>query len=192
MTCLAILALLLIFVAAETCLPRGCVSPKGGRHLTEPFPCNDRRGAHTGKQTDGRDLWRTLLRWAQVPWYTKFHEDWFRHSKVDGWRHRQDVDRMSLLQEGRPSRSILEDRNSTSDYHHTSSTYCNVLIKGTIKTDTSMVKIKGCSQRTFGNRHLSLKIMIIPYPVQDWCKCNYRAQFIAEVFSDLPLPFPSY
>jgi hypothetical protein len=25
---------------------------------------------HIQTQTDGRDLWSTLLRWAQVPWYT--------------------------------------------------------------------------------------------------------------------------
>jgi hypothetical protein len=41
------------------------------------------RGCNVGI-TDGRDLWIMPLRWAQVPWYirTKFHKDWFRHSKV--------------------------------------------------------------------------------------------------------------
>jgi hypothetical protein len=32
--------------------------------------CNDRRNTHTNTQNDGRDLWSTLLRWAQLPLYT--------------------------------------------------------------------------------------------------------------------------
>jgi hypothetical protein len=47
------------------------------------LPSKDRRDAHPDTRTDGRYLWRTPLRWAQVPWYTvhtTFHEDWFRHS----------------------------------------------------------------------------------------------------------------
>jgi hypothetical protein len=46
------------------------------RHLqqffdfTDPLPSNGRRDTHTDTQTDGRDLWITALRWAQVPWYT--------------------------------------------------------------------------------------------------------------------------
>jgi hypothetical protein len=41
-----------------------------GNVFTEPFPSNDRRDTRTGTQIDGRGLWSTSLRWAQVPWYT--------------------------------------------------------------------------------------------------------------------------
>jgi hypothetical protein len=40
-----------------------------GNVSTELLPSNN-RGLHIHTQTDGRDLWSTLLRWAQVPWYT--------------------------------------------------------------------------------------------------------------------------
>jgi hypothetical protein len=55
-----------------------------GNVFPEPLPSNDRRDTHTDTKTDGWILWSTPLRWAQVPWYTKFHKDWFTHSKVDG------------------------------------------------------------------------------------------------------------
>jgi hypothetical protein len=48
----AILLLLHVFFAAGTCLPSRCLAPNGGIHLTEPFPCNDRRDTITDTQTD--------------------------------------------------------------------------------------------------------------------------------------------
>jgi hypothetical protein len=75
-----------------------CLAPNGALHLTQLLPCNDGRDKHIYRHTrEGRDLWGTLLRWAQVP---KFHEDWYRHSNVDGrdsQTHRQHVDKISLL-----------------------------------------------------------------------------------------------
>jgi hypothetical protein len=41
-----------------------------GKVFTEPFPSTDRRDTHRDTQPDGRDLWSTPLRRAQVPWYT--------------------------------------------------------------------------------------------------------------------------
>jgi hypothetical protein len=41
-----------------------------GNVFTEPLPSKDRRDTHIDTHTDGRDLWSTPLRWAQVPWYT--------------------------------------------------------------------------------------------------------------------------
>jgi hypothetical protein len=38
-----------------------------GNVLTQPLPSNDN---HTDTQTDGRDLWSTPMRLAQMPWYT--------------------------------------------------------------------------------------------------------------------------
>lgn len=106
---------------------------------------------------------------------TKFHED---GSGIQKWRgggeHKQVGDRMSLLEEGRPNHSLLEN-NSKFDYLYSSSAYCNDVIKNTIKTEASMVKIKGCSQWPFH------------YPVQDWCKGNSRAQFIAEAPAYFPV-----
>jgi hypothetical protein len=37
--------------------------------LSEPLPSNYRSDTCKDTQTDGRDLWSTPLRWAQVPWY---------------------------------------------------------------------------------------------------------------------------
>jgi hypothetical protein len=56
MTDPAILLLLRVFIAAETCLHNRCLATKGGIHFTEPLPCNDRRDTHTDTRTDGRDL----------------------------------------------------------------------------------------------------------------------------------------
>jgi hypothetical protein len=47
-------SLFCIIVAAGTCLPGGCLATV--------------RVTLTDTQTDGRDLWSTPLRWAQVPW----------------------------------------------------------------------------------------------------------------------------
>jgi hypothetical protein len=41
------------------------------------------QGIQIQTQTDGKDLWSTPLGWVYMPWYTKFHKDWFRHSKGD-------------------------------------------------------------------------------------------------------------
>jgi hypothetical protein len=43
-----------IFVAVGTCFPGRCLATE--------------RGIHTNTQTDGRDLWSTPLRWAQLPY----------------------------------------------------------------------------------------------------------------------------
>jgi hypothetical protein len=42
-----ILLLLLVFVAAGTCLPSRCLAMKVDKHFTEPLPSNDRRDTHT-------------------------------------------------------------------------------------------------------------------------------------------------
>jgi hypothetical protein len=39
-------------------------------YCTEPLPSNESRDTHTDTQTNGRNLWSTPLRCAQVPWYT--------------------------------------------------------------------------------------------------------------------------
>jgi hypothetical protein len=41
-----------------------------GTHYTESLPRCGRRGTQRVTQTDGRDLWNTQFRWAQVPWYS--------------------------------------------------------------------------------------------------------------------------
>jgi hypothetical protein len=51
-----ILLTLRVFVPAGTYLPSRCLAMKGGIHLTEPLPSNDRTDTHTETQTDGRDL----------------------------------------------------------------------------------------------------------------------------------------
>jgi hypothetical protein len=56
MTHPTIILLLRLFVAAGTCIPNHCLAPKGGTHLTEQLPSNDRRDTHRDTQTDGRDL----------------------------------------------------------------------------------------------------------------------------------------
>jgi hypothetical protein len=97
--------LLRVLLEAGTCLPSRCLAPKGGIlvQLTEPLPWNDRKDTHTDTQIDGMDLLSTPLRWVRVPYYTvhtKFHKDWFRHSKVDKGdtqTRRQDGDRINLL-----------------------------------------------------------------------------------------------
>jgi hypothetical protein len=56
--------------------------------FTKPLPSNDREDTHTDTQTGGRGLCSTPLRWIQVTdIHNKFHEDWFRHSKIQGWEH---------------------------------------------------------------------------------------------------------
>jgi hypothetical protein len=44
------------FVAAGTFLLSRCLVTKGGMHLTEPLPNNDRRDTHTDTLVNGRDL----------------------------------------------------------------------------------------------------------------------------------------
>jgi hypothetical protein len=39
-----------------------------GNVFTEPLPNKERRDIHRDTQTDGRYLWSTPLRWAQLPW----------------------------------------------------------------------------------------------------------------------------
>jgi hypothetical protein len=60
-----ILLLLRVFNVMRKCLPCRCLAMKGGIYFTESR--NDRKDIHTDTQTDGRDLWSTPLRWAQVP-----------------------------------------------------------------------------------------------------------------------------
>jgi hypothetical protein len=69
---LTILLLLRVFVAAETCVLSRCVDTKEGLHFIEPLLSKGMRHTHTDTQTDGRHLWSTPLRWAQVPYHTKF------------------------------------------------------------------------------------------------------------------------
>jgi hypothetical protein len=38
-----------------------------GNVSTEPLPSNGKDDTHIDTQADGRDLWGTPLRWAQVP-----------------------------------------------------------------------------------------------------------------------------
>jgi hypothetical protein len=75
--------------------------PCRGNVFTEPLPYTEWRDIHTDTRIDGRDLWNTRLRWAQVPWYIYlFYKDWFRHSKFDGGDsqiHRQHGNLISLL-----------------------------------------------------------------------------------------------
>jgi hypothetical protein len=53
MTCLIILVLLHVFVAAITCLPSRSLVIKGEIHFTEPLPTNDRRDKPTDTQGEG-------------------------------------------------------------------------------------------------------------------------------------------
>jgi hypothetical protein len=69
MTSPTIHLLLRVFVATVTCLPSRCLAPNGGIHLTDPLSSTDRRDAHADTQTDGRDLWCTLLIWARLLLY---------------------------------------------------------------------------------------------------------------------------
>jgi hypothetical protein len=62
-----IILLLHVFVTLGTCLPSRCLAMKRGIHFIEPLPNNDRRDTHVDTQTDEKDLWSTLLRWAQLP-----------------------------------------------------------------------------------------------------------------------------
>jgi hypothetical protein len=41
-----------------------------GNVFTELLSSNERRVTHTDTESDGRDLWSTPFRWAQVSWYT--------------------------------------------------------------------------------------------------------------------------
>jgi hypothetical protein len=85
-----VLLLLHVFVAMGMCLPSCCLTMKGGLHFTKPLPSDDRMDTHTDTLIDGRchDI------------STKFHKDWFMHSKVnsrDSQAHRQHGDHISLL-----------------------------------------------------------------------------------------------
>jgi hypothetical protein len=52
--------------------------------FTKPLPSND-KGIHIQTLRHGRDLWSMPMRWLRCDdIHTKFHKDWFRHSKVDG------------------------------------------------------------------------------------------------------------
>jgi hypothetical protein len=65
---LTILLLLLVFIAAGTCLPNRCLSSKKGIDFTKLFPSNERKNTHTDTQTDGKDLCGVPLRKALVLW----------------------------------------------------------------------------------------------------------------------------
>jgi hypothetical protein len=45
-------------------------------------------GEHRDIQTEGKDLWSSSLRWAEMPGYTyihtKFHKERLRHLNVNG------------------------------------------------------------------------------------------------------------
>jgi hypothetical protein len=45
--------LLRVFVAAGTCLQSRCLAQKGGIHITEPLPSNDKRDTHTDRLMGG-------------------------------------------------------------------------------------------------------------------------------------------
>jgi hypothetical protein len=45
--------------------------------LAEPLPSNDTKN-------DGRNYWRTTLRWAQHDIQKKSNADWLEYSKVNG------------------------------------------------------------------------------------------------------------
>jgi hypothetical protein len=47
--------LLRVFVAAGTCLPSRCLTPKRGTHLIELLPYNDRGDTYTDTQADERE-----------------------------------------------------------------------------------------------------------------------------------------
>jgi hypothetical protein len=60
-----------VLVATVTLLPSRCLTTIGG--------------THTDARTDGRDLWSTSLSGVRChDKHTKFYEDWFRHSGIDG------------------------------------------------------------------------------------------------------------
>jgi hypothetical protein len=62
--------------------------------FTKPLPSNDRRDIY--RHTE---LWEGFIKYT-VEMGTKFHKDWFRHSKVDGGdsqTHRQYDDCISLF-----------------------------------------------------------------------------------------------
>jgi hypothetical protein len=56
---LKILLLLLVFIAAVTCLPSPCLKLKGGIHLTELLHCNNRRDTHTDT-----DWWEQFMKYT--------------------------------------------------------------------------------------------------------------------------------
>jgi hypothetical protein len=51
-------------------LVRGSLVMKGWIYFTDPLSNNNRRVRHIDTRTYGRNLWRTSLRWVQLPWYS--------------------------------------------------------------------------------------------------------------------------
>jgi hypothetical protein len=82
--------LLYVFDVTGTCLPSHCLAMKGGIHFTKPLPSND-RGLHTQTQRLMSGAYEVChsngLRCSDI--HTKFHKDWFMHSKVNraGFTH---------------------------------------------------------------------------------------------------------
>jgi hypothetical protein len=95
-----ILLLLRVFVAAGTCLSSHSLATIGGIHIQTHRLMG---GIYEVRRWGG-------LRCHDI--HTKFHTDWFQHSEVirgDTQTHRQDGDRISLLEESRLR--ILPHRN---------------------------------------------------------------------------------
>jgi hypothetical protein len=90
-TCPTIL-LFFVIVAVVTCLPTHCLEPKGGIHIQTHRLKGKIDEAHHWDWLKCHDT------------YTKFHKDWFRHSKfIVGTQqiHRQEGDHISVLWERR-------------------------------------------------------------------------------------------
>jgi hypothetical protein len=54
--------------------------------FTEPLPCSEKRDTSTGRLMGGIYEVRRWDVFRCCDIHTKFHKDWFRHSKVDGGR----------------------------------------------------------------------------------------------------------
>jgi hypothetical protein len=70
-------------------LPSRCLPVKGGSQFTEPLPSNDRK-VHIQTYRSMGGIYE-VRRWEGPKCHdirTKFHKDWFSHSKVDGVIHR--------------------------------------------------------------------------------------------------------
>jgi hypothetical protein len=108
------------FFAAGTCLPSCCLATRGDTQIylqtllcydthasnnfsivayipcrknvfTEALPNNGKGDTYTDRQTDGRDLWSTLLTCVFESWWERSHTYRYRH------RHRQQGDHISRL-----------------------------------------------------------------------------------------------
>jgi hypothetical protein len=94
-----------------------CLCIPGHRNVfTQPLPSNDKR-VHIQTQRLMGGIYE-LRRWDRLRCqdiYTKFHKDWFRHSncnKMRIYRHRQHVDRISLLQFLQKYRNVKHVQNA--------------------------------------------------------------------------------